>query len=131
MADHNIIRPSSGLPRYAYKDFPAMFWNQDTAESKIVNSADEVPAGWKPYHPSSADKAKPVQEQPAAKPTLTKAEVIQHLTAGEVEHNTTASHKSLYELLLTSVKAALTDAKIPFDENSTDAKALLELFPKE
>jgi hypothetical protein len=130
MAEANVIRPASYLPRYTKTDFPAYFWNQDTGEQVLVTDADSIPAGCKPYHPKSADLAKPPAEKPTAPLPMTKAEVVAHLKAGEVEHKTTASHASLYELLLTSVKAALAEAKIAFDPASTDAKALLELFPK-
>lgn len=130
MSQANVIRPANGLPQYVRSEFPAMFWNQETGVPVTVNSEAEIPAGYKPYHPASApaDAVKaPVIA--AGKPTLNKAETVQHLSDGGIEHDPAASHKSLYELLLAGVKNALTEAKIAFDDTSTDAKALLGLFP--
>lgn len=130
MSLDNVIKPSSNLPKYTFQGFPAMFWNQETGESVLVKSENEIPPGYKPYHPNNAPVIAP-EVASAGKPTLTKAETIAQLSAGEVEHDPAASHKSLYALLLSSIKNALGEANIDHDANSTDAKGLLELFPKE
>jgi hypothetical protein len=136
----NVIRPESKLPQYTHQDFPAMYWHAD-GTSYVAKSADEVIASTTPYHPEDKERAAAAKAaQAAAKATaaakgpshtLTKAETIAQLQAGEIPHDPTASHKSLYELLLTGIKNALTEGKIEFDATSNDAKALLGLFPKE
>lgn len=129
----NVIKPTSRLPQYVHKDFPAMFWNQETGEPVTVNSEAEIPEGYKPYHPNSerAQEAAALAaaQAPAGLP-LTKEEVLAHLEQGGIAHNPAKSHKNLYNLLLTSVKNALAQAEIEFDAESTDVKALLELLPK-
>ena len=81
---------------------------------------------------AAAAKAAAASAAPAAtgKLTLNKAETIANLAAGQIPHDPAASHKSLYELLLNGVKNALSEAGITYDAASTDAKALLDHFPK-
>lgn len=129
MAEHNIIRPSSSLPKYTHSEFPALYWKPD-GTSFTANSAADVTEGDTPYHPNSAPVAAPKTEAAApVKPTLTKAETVAALNSGGVEHDAAKPHKTLYELLLTSVKAALSEAKVDFDDTSTDAKDLLAKLP--
>lgn len=131
MADHNIIKPTSNLPKYQHSDFPALFWKPD-GTSFTANSAADVAEGDTPYHPKNAPvEADKVEAAPpvTGKPTLNKAETVAALASGGVEHDPAKSHKSLYELLLDSVKAALTEAKVEFDTASTDAKELLAKLP--
>lgn len=134
MAEHNIIRPSSSLPKYTHSDFPALYWKPD-GTNFTANSAADVAEGDTPYHPNSAPVAAPkvatpkVEAAAPVKPTLTKAETVAALNSGGVEHDAAKPHKTLYELLLTSVKAALSEAKVDFDDTSTDAKDLLAKLP--
>ena len=107
----------------AGKDFPAMYWPPE-GEPKVFNTASEVPAGWTPYHPANA----PTGATEAA-PSMTKKEVVAALKQGDIAHDPKASHESLYALLLSGVKTALTDSKIAFDDGETDVKKLLGLFP--
>ena len=136
MSIDNVIKPESKLPKYVHQDFPAMYWHAD-GTSYVAKNAGEVVAGTTPYHPddkerAAAAKAAAASTAPAAagKPTLNKAETIANLAAGQIPHDPAASHKSLYELLLNGVKNALSEAGITYDAASTDAKALLDHFPK-
>lgn len=129
MADHNIIKAASTLPKYTHSDFPAMYWKPD-GTSYRADSAADVAEGDTPYHTSAAPAAATKVEAAApVKPTLTKAETVAALNSGGVEHDAAKPHKILYELLLTSVKAALSEAKVDFDDTSTDAKDLLAKLP--
>lgn len=130
MSIDNVIRPHTTLPRGARGDFPAMYWKED-GESYIANNENEILPGSTPYHPSNATDKAPPAAKPAPAFSLTKQEVVKHLMAGGVKHKATQSHAALHDLLLTSVKNALTEADIAFDPESTDAAALLELFPKD
>lgn len=125
----NVIKPSSGLPKYVHKDFPALMWKPDGTTYVAASAADVLPDST-PFHPSNAPTVKPAA-QATTGPTLTKEETVEQLKAGGIAHNPAASHSKLYNLLLNGVKAALVQADIVFDETTTDVKALLALLPSE
>jgi hypothetical protein len=132
MGIENVISTAKTLPRGNPSPFPAMYWRAN-GESYIANTGSEIEEGSTPYHPDNAPaKAEtPSEPQKAGAPTLTKEETILQLQAGQIEHDPALSHKKLYVLLLSGIKNALTAANIEHDATSTDAKALLELFPKD
>ena len=136
MSIDNVIKAASKLPVYVHQDFPAQYYHAD-GTFYVAKTAADVIAGTTPYNPldkerAAAAKAAAASAAPAAtgKPSFTKAETISILNEGGIKHDATASHKSLYELLLSGVKNALSEAGIAYDAASTDAKALLGLFPK-
>ena len=135
MSKANLVTPSSKLPPYVYQEFPAMYWHAD-GTFYVAKAAADVIAGTTPYNPLDKERAAAAKAAAASasaatgKPTLNKAETIANLAAGQIPHDIAASHKSLYELLLSGVKNALSEAGIAYDAASTDAKALLGLFPK-
>ncbi len=126
MAQANVITANTTLPGGARTPFPAWYWRADGV-SYLANSDAEIEPGSTPYHPDNAPAAKPKADAL----TLSKKETITQLKAGEIKHDPQASHADLYALLVAGIKNALSTANIEHDANSNDAKALLELFPKE
>lgn len=111
------------------KSFPAMKWHPETGESGIFNSASEVPEGWLDHHPNAKE---PIKEKEVVKPTglpMTKAEIQDALKTGGISAPANASAKSLYDLLVTSLRDHLTEANVTFPETAT-APELLALVPK-
>ena len=127
MSADNLISATKKLPNGNPTPFPAMYWHAD-GSNYIANSAADVLPNTTPYHPDGT-RVEPETTAELALP-LTKDEVIEHLTAGGVKFKERWTHQRLYDLLLESIKNALVEAKIEFDAASTDAKALLEHFPK-
>lgn len=107
--------------------FPAMLWNRETGENKIFNAAGDVPEGWLNHHPKDPDPTK--SDPKLATILMSRQEVVDALKNGGIPFAKNAPHAQLYDLLLIGVKDALTESKIAFDSASTDAKALLGLFP--
>lgn len=136
MADHNLIVHENLPAAKPFSAFPALRWDPETGEARQFDNEGDVPEGWLSYHPNdeaaaAAAGAKVEKTEVVEVLPLSREEIIAALTAGKISFKKNAKDKTLYELLLTSVKAALTEAKIEHDAASTDAKALLELFPKE
>lgn len=132
----NLIPSTPPIPRGVPADFPAMMWKPD-GSSYVANSAAEVQPDSTPYHPDSAPAPEAVKAAYPAKPTqpnaqfpLTRKEVVKHLEDGGIDFKHNAPHAVLYGLLLEAVKNALIASEVPFDAESTDAPALLELLPK-
>lgn len=134
--------------------FPTHRWDSKTGLMSVANSAADVKPDSLPCHPNDPDRAEKVKADPvaavtstAASPTssatkpaaspvaphksMSRADVLKALEEGGVDIPQDASHADLYATLVASVKAALAQAKIPFDATSTDAKALLALIPAE
>lgn len=135
MSRDNLIPSTPPIPRGEPAAFPAMMWKAD-GSSYVANSAGEVQPDSTPYHPDSAPtpevvKAADLGAKPP-KPTLplTRKEVVKHLQDGGIDFAQNTPHAELYALLLESIKNALVAAEVPFDAESTDAPALLELLPK-
>lgn len=132
MGIENVPRPPGIAQPKNPTPFPALMWDAETGESKVFARAGDVPAGWLNHHPDDKDPAKqppaPIAEKPPVLP-MTRKEVVQALKDGGIEFAANAPHAALYDLLLIGVKSALTEAQITFDPESTDAKALLGLFP--
>lgn len=111
------------------KAFPAMYWPATGGAPQVFNSADEIPEGWLPHHPSAQE---PIKEAPvvnANKLPMTKAAIIAALAEGGITAPATASTKALYDLLVTSLQDELTESKIEFPVGAT-APELLALVPK-
>lgn len=137
MSRDNLIPSTPPIPRGEPADFPAMMWKPD-GSSYVANSAAEVQPDSTPYHPDSApapevvkqaDKSEAGNKTQAQFP-IKRRDVVKHLQEGGIQFDNTASHAELYALLLTAVKNALIASEVPFDAESTDAPALLELLPK-
>lgn len=127
MSIENVVRvPSTATPKNLGGDFPALKWDPETGECREFTKAGDVPAGWLNTHPNNLPKAEKVEPAPLP---LSRKEVLKALKDGGIEFAASADHRSLYDLLLQSVKASLTEAGIAFDAESTDAKELLGLFP--
>lgn len=118
----NVISRAKLLPGGNPSPFPAMYWRAD-GSVYVAATAAEIEPDTTPYHPNSAPDHDALN--------MTKAEVIQHLTAGGIPFKANKSLAALYALLLEGVKNALVADGIQFDPTTADAKALLELFPKE
>lgn len=106
-------------------DYPAMKWHPVTGEYILANDASEVPAGYLDTHPNNLPA---VTVAPPAR--MDRKDIILCLQDGAIPYKANAPTKALYELLLLGLKAALSAAEIAFDQESTDATALLSLFPK-
>lgn len=131
----NVISHAKTLPGGNPSAFPALMWKPD-GTTYTANSAGEVQPDSTPYHPDSAPVTEAVKAaDPGAKPPkttfpLTRKEVVKHLQDGGIDFAQNTPHAELYALLLESIKNALVAAEVPFDAESTDAPALLELLPK-
>lgn len=132
MGKENVPAPPGVKQPKAPTEFPKYYYSPAGVQI-VANSIGDVPEGYTPYPLAdtarvAAAKVAAAAAAPVALP-LNKKAVIYNLRQGGIEHDPSASHESLYALLLTGVKAALTDAKVEFDETESDVKKLLGLFP--
>lgn len=123
MQDNILPKPGVFSPKGTFSAFPGMRWHPETGECKTFATAAEMPEGWLDCHPSS------LPEKPADQ-AMTRKEITAALNDGGISFKPTASTASLYDLLVDSLKTALVTAEIYFDSASTDARALMGLFPK-
>jgi hypothetical protein len=113
------------------KSFPALYWHPETGEAAVYNSAAEVPTGHLDHHPKHFDGLNP--PPPARDPDvipMTREEIVAVLKESEIKFAANAGIKSLYSLLVSSVKEHLTAEGIEFPETATGPE-LLELVPKQ
>lgn len=116
----------------AYSKFPGMRWNPDTCENQVFQSAEEVPAGWVDYHPSNPPEAVESVELVKAVPDslpMSRKEIVKVLNDGGISFDAKAKVPALYDLLVDSLKAHLTEAKIEFPASATGPE-LLALVPQ-
>jgi|GEM_PF-4803772 len=125
----NNIAPKPGVFSHSTPrpDYPALKWHPETGECSLFNDAAEVPDGYLDVHPNNLAKE---SEKAATLPMKRKA-IIAALKSGSISFDPQADAATLYDLLLSGVKAALTEQELAFDAESDDAPALLALFPKE
>ena len=119
--------PGVARPK-APAEYPKYFWSP-SGEQMVANSIGDVPAGYTPYSPLDTERAAAATGVKSAAEPMTKKEVVNALKEGGIAHDAAASHSSLYALLLSGVKTALTEANIAFNSDETDVKKLLGLFP--
>lgn len=141
MSKDNLVKTATKPKNVS--DGPTLRWDPKTGDATLYKTSAEAPAGslsYNPNDPEAAAKANPVSAAAAVdttpgaasettKPTLTKAETIATLKSAGIAHSPNTSHSDLYNLLLTSIKSGLDEAKIVYDKAETDAKKLLGLFP--
>ena len=96
-----MAREPRSLKPYVYQEFPRLFWNPDTGESKEFKAKHEVPEGWLNYHPADKDRAKPPAPPapPPPAPDEDRTDVIARLRQNGFAFNPRASTKALRELL--------------------------------
>lgn len=120
--------------------YPAMKWHPVTGEYVVCQNESEVPEGYIDTHPNNLPPAKAEEAVKAyaasvpaagfpAKLPMKKADIITALTEGGIAHDPAAKAIVLYDALLASLKAHLTEAEVEFPENAT-APELLALVPK-
>lgn len=114
-------------------NYPAMKWHPVTGEYVICQNESEVPEGYLDTHPNNLPAVK-AADAPAASSALVvlpmkKADIITALTEGGIQFDPKAKAIVLYEALLASLQAHLTEAEVEFPENAT-APELLALVPK-
>lgn len=105
--------------------FPAWFYNPETKEGQIFESADDVPEGWvdrldgEPKVVGSKAKAPKAQKtEPTDDTSMTRAEMIEALKNGGVEFKVTAKNAELHDLLKGKVMEVLTQRQIAFDADA-------------
>jgi hypothetical protein len=108
------------------KDFPARMWSPE-GKTDVFHRAEDVPAGWTPYHPNSAPEA--VTGAVEVLP-MERADIIAALNAGGFEFKKNAPTPALYKQLRARLVEHLTTAGVEFDADA-DAKTLLGLIPSE
>lgn len=107
-------------------NYPALKWDPATGEARRFDAAEEVPAGWLD-HPADPNAPLPAPAPPApAAQAMARTEMKAALDAGGIPYAKNAPDKTLYELLLASLKDHLTTAAVEFDPEA-DAPALLAL----
>lgn len=112
-----------------FSAFPAMRWHPTTGEWQIFKTADEVPEGWLNHHPEhKTEKEAPPPPQKKSSLDLTRPEIMEALSAGDIEFKQNTGTAALYVLLTEKVKAVLNERNIAFDD-SAGTKALLGLLP--
>lgn len=107
-------------------NYPALKWDPATGEARRFDASEEVPVGWldRPVEPNA-----PPAPSPAPTPAvqaMVRAEMKAALDAGGISYAKNAPDKTLYELLLASLKDHLAAAAVEFDPEA-DAPALLAL----
>lgn len=134
MGKENVPLPPGVKRPPTPTEFPKYYYSPEGVQI-VAKSIGDVPEGYTPYNPADAERAAAAKAATAAAAPvpvvlpLNKKAVIYNLKQGGIEHDPSTSHESLYALLLTGVKAALTDAKVEFDATESDVKKLLGLFP--
>lgn len=135
MGEANIIRHVTPPPGDPSVKFPGQRWDPASGDTKVFQTAGDVPEGWLDHYPSDEEKsdAKSAAPKPAADALpMTRAQVIDYLKAGTVPFQGNAGTKALYDLLVASLKEALAALPTPVTApEGADAVALLDLFPKE
>lgn len=111
-------------------NYPALKWDHATGEARRFDAAEEVPDGWldRPVDPNAPPAPSPAPT-PAPTPAvqaMARAEMKAALDAGGISYAKNAPDKTLYELLLASLKDHLAAAAVEFDPDA-DAPALLAL----
>jgi hypothetical protein len=110
--------------------FPGYRWHPESGDCRIFDKAEDVPEGWLESHPGSLDQAAPAADKAYDALPLSKKEIVAALDEGGVSFKKNAPVAALYALLMENLKKALTEQEIAFPEDA-DAKALMDLFPKE
>lgn len=114
---------------------PKMLWHPETGESRIFNGNETPPADWLDHHPAdenhdAVEKVAGVKDalEPAAVDVLpmTRAEIRIALEDAGIAYAKNAKAATLYDLLLTSLRAHLTAENIEFALDAT-APELLKL----
>lgn len=120
---------------------PKMLWHPDTGESRIFSGSETPPADWLDHHPADGNHVG-AEEMPdtlhtkaaaAAKLApaddalpMTRAEIRIALEDAGIAYAKNAKDATLYDLLLTSLRAHLTAENIEFPPNAA-APELLKL----
>jgi hypothetical protein len=136
MGEANLIKhptPPAGDPSIK---FPGQRWDPATGDTRVFQEAGEVPEGWIDRYPTPEEMA---DAKVAVKNTavadalpLTRAQITDYLKAGNVPYQGNASTRSLYDLLVASLKEALAALPTPVTApEDADVPALLALFPAE
>lgn len=115
-------------------------WHPTSGESRVFHDHETPSADWLDHHPNdpNADKvdstvkrdaeADAIVRANAGKLPMTRDEIKSALDAAEIPYAPNAKDKTLYDLLVKSLVAHLTENNIPFPEDA-DAKQLLALVP--
>jgi hypothetical protein len=117
-----------------------MRWHPETGEPALYDSLASVPEGHLDHHPHDPNFAKPTPvkvekpkaEKVAADPNaMTRREIREALTEGNVEYDKTAETSVLAALLDEKVRAVLTEQGREFDANASTKELLGLLSPAE
>lgn len=101
--------------------FPAWFYDPETKQGQVFQSADDVPDGWV----ETLDDALTKVEKAA--PVMARKAVIAELKNGGIEFDAKANTADLYDLLKGKLMEALTAQNIEFDADAS-APELLKLL---
>lgn len=115
-------------------NYPAMKWHPETGEAKTFTSADEVPEGWLDTHPSNLPAtpdagAASVPARPDPLP-MSRDAIKKALDDAGITYAKNAKDQTLYDLLVSELRAHLTDQDIHWAETD-DAPTLINLLPPE
>ena len=103
--------------------YPCYRWDAEGNAHRCETAADANPA-WTDQHPSNCSVEKVVE--PEVIP-MSRVEIVTALNEGGIEFKKNSPTPALYKQLGYEVKAALTEAAIPFDDKA-DTKTLLGLL---
>lgn len=133
MSEDNLPRNPGPPVGDASIKFPGQRWDPATGDTRVFQSAGDVPEGWIDRYPTPKEmSAAPKPSAPAPAVPLTRAQIVDYLKAGSVPYAGNSGTKALYDLLVASLVEALAALPTPvIAPADADVTALLALFPAE